>query len=280
MAMTHSHIGTDPRRSAGVLGWRPAAGPIRLQVQNRAELALQSVRHEMLKEGAYLVPVRAFIGIGWLRTFAEKAVEPGWRDGTSLTVFLESQLHAGLIAFPPYQALTSQVFLAHVMLLGWIVMLGQFLAGVAILTGSLTNAALLCGIFMNLNFLLAGVPDPSAFYVVIQMVLLFAGTGAVVGIDAILHTRIRSPLLVARLTGSHGSPSMSRPKALTLVVLALGGAAYATVHIRDWSPSGSVHDPAAILAVLAAMTASWATILVIRPGLEATGEPRGSQRQR
>jgi hypothetical protein len=36
------------------------------------------------------------------------------------------------------------------------------------------------------------------------------------------------------------------------------------VHIRDWSPRGSVHDPAAILTTLAAMSAAWAAIVYLR----------------
>src|SRR5262245_22069492 len=79
---------------------RPLAGPVSavpaalLAVAACLRLLLRTVRLEALKEGSYLVPVRIFIGIGWLRAFAEKAVEPGWRDGTTLSTFLLHQLHA------------------------------------------------------------------------------------------------------------------------------------------------------------------------------------------
>ena len=232
----------------------------------RVQTALRHVRLEVLKEGSYLVPVRVFIGVGWLRAFAEKAVEPSWHDGASLSAFLTRQLDAGMVVFPPYQMLVSDVFLTHAMLLGWIVMLGQLLAGVAIMSGTLTSAALLGGIFMNLNFLLSGVPDPSAFYIIIQMVLLLAGTGAILGIDARHDAQNRSFLLAAR----SGSPRINQPvaqaKAMALVAPSLGCAVYATLQIKDWTPGGSVHDPAAILAVLAVMTASWVTIVALRGG--------------
>jgi thiosulfate dehydrogenase [quinone] large subunit len=225
--------------------------------------ALRGLRHEALKEGGYLVPVRVFIGVGWLRAFAEKAVEPGWRDGTSLSAFLEGRLDAGAVVFPTYQALLGGVFLPHAALLSWIVMLGQLLAGIAIVSGSLTNAALLGGIFMNVNFLLAGVPDPSAFYIVIQAVLVLAGAGAILGFDAWLVSRIRSPLLVGKPAHSRSEPLVARSAAVALAALALGCAMYAIFHVQDWTPGGSVRDPAAILAVLSAMTASWATIVAL-----------------
>ena len=229
-----------------------------------ARKALRVVRHEALKDGIYLVPVRVFIGIGWLRAFMEKAIDLGWRDGTRLVGFLERQLEGGTIVFPPYQALVTDVFLPDATALGWMVMLGQLLAGAAILTGSLTTAALLGGIFMNLNFLLAGVPEPSAFYVVVQMALLLAGTGAILGADARLCKRLRHPLLAARPSGQQPRVVIATSTAVALASLDYGVAVYAAVHIRDWSPAGSVRDPAAVLAVLAFMIAAWLTTVALR----------------
>jgi thiosulfate dehydrogenase (quinone) large subunit len=274
MAMIKSrltgHVWPDPRP----LAWPFATHGVRLAAGNRVRTALHVVRHEALKEGSYLVPARKFIGIGWMRAFAEKAVEPGWRDGTSLVTLLEGQLQAGKVVFPHYQVLMTDAFLAHALVLGWIVMLGQLVAGLAIVSGSLTTAALLGGIFMNLNFLLAGVPDPSAFYIVIQAVLVVAGTGAILGADARLATRLRYPLLAARPPSLPPRLSIATPAAVALAMLAFGCAVYAALHIRDWTPSGSVHDPAAVLAVLAFMVASWAMIAALRsahqpPAVEA-----------
>jgi hypothetical protein len=49
--------------------------------------ALCFTQRELRKPGAYLPPLRVFIGIGWLRARAEKFVEPGWYDGSSLAAF-------------------------------------------------------------------------------------------------------------------------------------------------------------------------------------------------
>ncbi len=67
--------------------------------------------------------------------------------------------------------LATEVFLPHAAVFGWVVMVGQLLAGLAILCGGFTSAALLGGLFMNLNFLIAEAPEPRAFYIAIQALL-------------------------------------------------------------------------------------------------------------
>ena len=155
-------------------------------------------RQELSKDGAYLLPLRIFIGMGWLRASAEKIIDPGWYDGTALTAFLEEELAGGHVVFPFYCALITDVFLPSASALGVTIMIGELLAGVAILIGMCTNAALLGGIFMNLNFILAGAPDPSAFYFLIQVALFVGGIGAIAGADTLLGRRVKNPLLVAQ----------------------------------------------------------------------------------
>ena len=149
------------------------------------------------KDGVYLVPPRVFIGLGWLRAGAEKLTDPGWLDGTALSAFLVDHLQRGDVAIPLYASLMANVWLPNVGLLAVVVLVGQLLAGVAILLGGFTNAALIAGMFMNVNFVLAGEPNPSAFYFVIQAALLSSRTGAVLGLDIGLSRLTRSSLLVA-----------------------------------------------------------------------------------
>lgn len=243
------------------VGRTPVLSAVFLAVTRWMMMALRSIRHQARLEGSYLVPVRIFIGIGWLSAFAGKAVDPGWRDGTSLSGFLGYQLQAAVGILPSYQVLMSDLFLPHAALLGWIIMLGEVLVGVAILTGSLTNAALLGGIFMNINFLLAGVPDPNVFYIVIQMVLIMAGAGSVLGVDAWLGAQKRSLFRAAR--AGRQLSQLPIAMACALVAIAIGTAAYAAFHITDWT-AGGIHDPAATLAVLAVMTAAWIVIVAVR----------------
>ena len=158
------------------------------------------------------MPLPAFVGLGWLRASAEKLTDPNWRDGTTLAGFPRGQVERDAVPFPFYEAVIADVFLPHAAALGSVVLLGQLLAGLGILVGALTNAALLGGLVMNLNFLLAGAPNPSAFYVVIQLALLLANAGAVLGVDAHLARTVRSPLIAAQpASGRAGSRGRRRP---------------------------------------------------------------------
>lgn len=155
------------------------------------------MREETRDHRAYLVPLRVFIGIGWLRTFAEKLADPGWPDGSSLSSFLGNHLQSGHIDFPFYESLITQIFLPHAAALSPLIMLGELLTGLAILAGCFTNAALLGGLFMNFSILLAGAPNPSTFYIVIQIALLVTNAGAILGVDRGLARTVRSLLVVA-----------------------------------------------------------------------------------
>ena len=55
---------------------------------------------ELQKEKAFMLPLRLFIGLGWLRAFAEKLIDPTWYSGAKLTEFLTTQLSADLVYFP------------------------------------------------------------------------------------------------------------------------------------------------------------------------------------
>jgi thiosulfate dehydrogenase (quinone) large subunit len=245
----------NPTRTASVVR-SGAAGA-------RAAAFWRFVLDQLRRPAATLLPLRLFIGLGWLRAGVEKAIEPEWRDGTSLSAFLLGQLTDDRVAFPLYQALIAELFLPHALGLGWLIMLGQLLAGAAILSGTLTNLALAAGLFMNLNFLLAGVPDPSAFYIVIQAALLGAGAGAVLGGDALLSRAIRQPLLVAQPEGLRGG-APGRRVYLAAAIIALGMALYALRQVEDFSPAGSVEDPAMILTVLSVMGAIGSLIIYLQ----------------
>jgi thiosulfate dehydrogenase (quinone) large subunit len=233
---------------------------------------LGAFRSEAGKDGILLVPLRLFIGLGWLRAFAEKASDPTWWDGTQPAAFLAERVARGEVALPPYEGVVTGFFLPQAAVVAWVLMAGQLLAGLAILSGTLTNAALLGALFMNLNFLLAGEPNPSAFYVVIQAALLLAGTGSVLGVDSRLGGVVCHPLLTARPSAAARS-AIAQRWAATAGALALGFAVYALTQVSDWTPAGSVHDPAMILATLAGMAAGWAAIAWLRGQEAVSNQP-------
>jgi len=210
------------------------------------------LRREVRKDDAYLVPLRFFIGMGWIRASLEKLLDPNWNDGVALAQFLQGKLDGGHMVFPTYRILVEQVFLPHVGVLSLIIITGQLLAGIAILFGAFTNLGLLGALFMNINFILAGQVNPSAFYVIIESVLFIANVGAVMGLDEVISRRIRYPWLVARPHWDQDYVPMEKRSFLVLAVVSLIVALVASVHVRDWGPT-SIDDPAMILLVLSSL---------------------------
>jgi thiosulfate dehydrogenase (quinone) large subunit len=227
------------------------------------QVALTQLRHDLASEQIMLVPLRLFIGLGWLRTGVEKLVDPGWLNGASLTDFFARQIGTGQIVFPFYEGLIHTLFLPHALLLSWIVLVGQLLAGLAIMLGACTRAALLGGLWMNLNFLLAGVPNPSAFYLVIQIVLLVTRSGTVLGLDGWLAQH------PDQLRAANRKPIWLY---LLLITVFVGAASSALAYVHDFSPAGSVHDGAMLLVIVSLLAAAWAglgllrRVLVVPPG--------------
>ena len=210
------------------------------------------VRREVRKENAYLVPLRLFIGIGWIRASLEKVLDPHWNDGAALAQFFHAKVDGGQVVFPAYQAIIEQVFLPNVGLLSLVIIAGQLLAGTAIMLGAFTNLGLLGALFMNINFILAGQVNPSAFYVIIESVLFIANVGAVMGLDELISKRIRYPWLVAHPHWDLDYVPLEKRSFLVLAVISLLVALVASVHVRDWGPT-SVDDPAMILLVLSSL---------------------------
>ena len=142
-------------------------------------------------QAQYLVPLRLFIAIGWLRAAMEKLFDGHWRDGSKLQSFFDAQIAANHVPFPAYQGLMEGFFSQQVVLMSWLVAVGQLLAGIAIFTGTLTTAALVGAMFLNVNFMLAGRVNPSAFYLMMELVLLQSKAGNLWGLDPWLSTKSR-----------------------------------------------------------------------------------------
>lgn len=256
------------RRSRRADGGSPLGVPVRLARRVNAV-----VRHEASKDGIYLVPLRAFIGIGWIRAYAEKATDPNWIGGGTLTEFLNGHLASDQMPFPFYRDLTTDYFLPHAAALAWIVLLGQLMAGLGILTGTLTTAALLGGLFMNVNFVLAGATDPSPFYIVIQALLLVSGAGMIMGVDGWIAERRKLKWRNAQPPNASGQIRfrcfLVRVLCVPLVVAAGAVGVYALGYIKDFSPAGSIHDPAAIVSMLGFVVAGWAIVAFLHAGQRA-----------
>lgn len=221
------------------------------------------VLRELVKPNAYLLPLRLFIGIGWIRASLEKVIEPGWTDGAALREFLREQMANGEIVFPFYQSIVDNLIEPNAAAVGWLVMVGQMLVGLAILTGTFTNIALLLGLVMNVNFILSGRVNPSAFYIVIQTVLFVSMNGAILGIDARLSKRIPYGILVAQPDFEHNSRIIESRSFVAIAVVSGIVALYSLLHVTDLSPN-AVDDPAMVLFVLASLGGLSAIITYLR----------------
>ncbi len=230
------------------------------------------VYHELLRENAYLLILRLFMGVGWIRTCVEKLPEAGWWDGTALSIFLQGQISTGKVVFPFYHDLITNLFIPNAQVLGLITMFGEGLIGLAILTGTFTNFALLNAVFMNLNFIMAGAIDPSAFYLIIESVLFISNTGAILGVDLLLSRTIPFALLVAQPQFELKYLWVEKLSFWGLVFVSGLIALYATFYVTDWSPT-SVKDPAMIIVVLATFGALSSFITFLRLQWIGWGRP-------
>ncbi|MEM7126860.1 MAG: sulfite exporter TauE/SafE family protein [Chloroflexota bacterium] len=221
------------------------------------------LEREMMKGAAFLLPLRLFIGLGWLRAGAEKLLDPAWTSGHKLPIFFQTQIASDAVYFPFYETLIIQFFEPNALILSWIIIIGELLAGGAILTGTLTNLALLSGLFMNLNFVLAGVVNPSAFYIMIQCGLLAANAGATLGGDSFLSRYSRSFFLVAQSHFERGHRTSERWLLLFSGILSCLTAWMVVPYIRDFGPH-SIDDPAMLLFILFMLGGLLLGILFIR----------------
>jgi len=226
---------------------------------------LASLRRDSLRANAYLVPIRWFIGIGWLRSAFEKLFDPAWHDGDVLRQFLATEGGRGAAAFPELGQLIQSVIEPSAPLVSGLVLALQLVCGAGILVGTFTNAALLIGIGMNVAFMVAGAPNPSAFYVLIQFVLFSANAGAIMGFDGRPTAKRRSPLVAAR--AEQRDPNRTDRWSLgALVGLLFVISLYSFAHGNDFSPAGSVTDPALVLGLVTALAGAMLFIVVVRPG--------------
>ncbi|WCK53262.1 DoxX family protein [Aneurinibacillus sp. Ricciae_BoGa-3] len=129
----------------------------------------------------YMVPVwtlvRLWLGYEWIVSGWEKLM-----GGFNATGFLKGAIANAGGAHPAvqgwYAAFLRGFALPNVELFDFIVPWGEFLIGVGLILGAFTTIALFAGIFMNLNFMLAGTTSTNPILYTIAVLLLIAGAAA------------------------------------------------------------------------------------------------------
>lgn len=136
----------------------------------------------------WIVLLRLYLGWSWLAAGWEKVWDPAWKgSGPAVAGFLTAALKS--THFGWYRSLVEAVFLPNTSILAALVSWAELLVGFALVLGLFVSLAALAGIAMNAAFLLAGTVSTNSTYIMIELVLLFAGAGLVWGLDGVIARR-------------------------------------------------------------------------------------------
>ena len=125
------------------------------------------LRHRVV--AALLVPLRLFLAAGWLRAGVEKVIDRSWWTGEVLDAFLAEQRPHML---PFFEVFSDAVVAPLAVPTAWLVAEAQIAIGLCLLLNRWPRRALWAAVLLNVCFVLAGRVNPSAFYLVMELVVL------------------------------------------------------------------------------------------------------------
>ncbi|MDO8593676.1 MAG: DoxX family membrane protein [bacterium] len=146
--------------------------------------------------------VRIYVGYEWLVAGMEKVTNPAWFGGgagAAMQGFVNGALAKTVGAHPDVQMWYASFLKATVLphLVSWsnAIAVGEVLVGVGLIVGCVTGIAAFFGLFMNLNFLLAGTVsiNPVLFTLSLFLILAWRVAGYW-GVDKYLLPRLRPRL--------------------------------------------------------------------------------------
>lgn len=146
--------------------------------------------------------VRVYVGWIWFTAGWEKIINPVWFGsdaGAALKGFVTGALGKTSGAHPDVQGwyayFLQNVVLTHTVAWSNLIATGELLIGLALILGFLTGIAAFFGMFMNLNFLLAGTVsiNPILFVLGLGLVLAWRVSGYF-GADAFVLPRLHNYL--------------------------------------------------------------------------------------
>lgn len=161
--------------------------------------------------GLWLI-ARVYIGWQWLEAGWGKFNSPAWwgdESGAALNGFIQGALSKTAGAHPDVQGwyawFLEHAVSSHVSLWSHVITGGEILVGIGLILGAFTGIAAFFGLFMNLNFLLAGTvsTNPILFSLAL-LVLLGWRIAGYYGIDYWLLPRVGVPW---KSDGFHSSTS-------------------------------------------------------------------------
>ena len=163
------------------------------------ESALSHFLFSSTKSSLFWLLVRLYLGYEWLIAGWGKVTSDAWVGagaGQALLGFLQGAFAKTAGAHPDVQVWYAW-FLQHVVAqhaVGWsyLVAYGEVAVGIALILGLFTGIAAFFGLFMNLNYLLAGTvsTNPILFVLSIGIILAWKVSGFL-GIDRWVFARLR-----------------------------------------------------------------------------------------
>ncbi len=151
--------------------------------------------------GWFWLVLRLYVGWEWLLAGWEKVSSAAWtgdKAGTALAGFLNGALAKTAGAHPDvqnwYAWFLKAMVLAHPVAWSYAVAWGELLVGIALIVGIFTGIAAFFGMFMNLNYLLAGTVsiNPILFTISIGLILAWKVAGYV-GLDRFILPALGTP---------------------------------------------------------------------------------------
>jgi thiosulfate dehydrogenase [quinone] large subunit len=153
------------------------------------------------RAGLFWRPIRIFLGFEWLVAGWHKLTGTGWTDGGAAV--LGYWQHAVAIPAQGSAPITFDWYRSFLQILidsgaqgwfAWLIVLGELLVGLALLTGALVGIAAFFGIVMNMSYLLAGSTsvNPVMFALAIGLILGWRVAGYY-GLDRYLMPRLGVP---------------------------------------------------------------------------------------
>ncbi len=125
--------------------------------------------------------VRLYLGWNWLEAGWEKLHNPVWAGGNAggaLQGFVHGALTKTGGLHPDvqgwYASFLTRYVLPHVFLWSNLVAWGEFLVGIALILGFLVGLSAFAGMFMNLNYMLAGTVSVNPIWFTIGIGLMLA----------------------------------------------------------------------------------------------------------
>lgn len=144
---------------------------------------------------AWLALLRVWIGAMWLTGgWGKLTFEGGW----SAAGFLRGTLERETVPFEFWRGVTESILIPNVAVFDVLVPWGQFLIGLALILGVVTNFAAAMGIAMNLSFLMSGAISANPYFIAIQTVLILGAAGYTFGFDRYLAKRVSIPFILPR----------------------------------------------------------------------------------